>query len=58
VAQVAARCSPGAGSYYQGLRQRKPAQVARIALARKLLTVVWALLRHGVCYDEDSFTRG
>ena len=58
VAQVAARCSPGARSYYAGLRARKPAQVARIALARKLLTVVWALLHHGVCWDEDSFTRG
>jgi hypothetical protein len=32
--------------------------VARIALARKLLTVVWALLRHGVCYDEELFIRG
>ncbi|HEY3627592.1 MAG TPA: IS110 family transposase [Terracidiphilus sp.] len=58
VAQVAARCSPGARSYYAGLRQRKPAQVARIALARKLLTVVWALLHHGVCYDEELFIRG
>ena len=56
--QVAARCSPGARSYYAGLRQRKPAQVARIALARKLLTVVWALLHHGVCYDEELFIRG
>jgi transposase len=58
VAQVAARCSPGAGRYYAKLRQRKPAQVARIALARKLLTVVWALLHHGVCYDEQMFIRG
>ena len=57
VAQVAARYSPAARNYYQGLRQRKPAQVARIALARKLLTVVWALLHHGVCYDEELFTR-
>jgi transposase len=57
VAQVAARCSPGARSYYAGLRQRKPAQVARIALARKLLTVVWALLHHGVCFDEGLFIR-
>jgi transposase len=57
VAQVAARCSPGARSYYAGLRQRKPAQVARIALARKLLTVVWALLHHGVCFDEQLFIR-
>jgi transposase len=58
VAQVAARCSPGARSYYAGLRARKPAQVAKIALARKLLTVVWALLRHGECFDEESFARG
>ena len=58
VAQVAARCSPGARSFYAGLRQRKPAQVARIALARKMLTVVWALLHHGVCFDEALFIRG
>jgi transposase len=57
VAQVAARCSPGARSYYAGLRARKPAQVARIALARKILTVVWAMLRHGVCFDEALFMR-
>lgn len=58
VAQVAARHSPAARSYYAKLRERKPGQVARIALARKLLTVVWALLRHGVCYDEELFVRG
>jgi hypothetical protein len=58
VAQVAARLSPGARRYYAGLRARKPAQVARIALARKLLTVVWALLNHGVCWDEELFARG
>jgi transposase len=57
VAQVSARCSPGARSYYAGLRARKPAQVAKIALARKLLTVVWALLRHGACFDEELFIR-
>jgi len=57
VAQVAARYSPGARSYSAGLRARKPAQVAKIALARKLLTVVWALLRHGVCFDEELFIR-
>lgn len=58
VAQVAARHSPGARSYYARLRARKPAQVARIALARKLLTVVWALLHHGVCFDEELLMRG
>jgi transposase len=55
VAQVAARCSPAARAWIARLRQRKPAQVAMIALARKLLTAVWALLRHGLCFDENRF---
>jgi transposase len=57
VAQVAARCSPAAGTWLRRLKQRKPAQVALIALARKLLTAVWALLRHGVCFDENVFAQ-
>jgi transposase len=57
VAQVAARSSPGARAWLVRLKQRKPAQVALIALARKLLTAVWALLRHGVCFDEAIFAR-
>ena len=55
VAQVACRHSPAAKAWYVRLKQRKPAQVALIALARKLLTAVWALLRHGVCFDESLF---
>ncbi len=55
VAQVAARCSPAARAWITRLKRRKPAQVALIALARKLLTAVWALLRHGICFDENSF---
>ena len=58
VAQVAARYCPAAKAYYARLRRRKPAQVAKIALAHKLLTAVWALLRHGVCFDESVFARG
>ncbi len=57
VAQVAARHSPAARAWIQRLKQRKPAQVALIALARKLLTAVWALLRHGVCFDESVFAQ-
>jgi transposase len=57
VAQVAARCSPAARAWYLRLKQRKPAQVALIALARKLLTAVWALLRHGLCFDETAFAQ-
>jgi hypothetical protein len=55
VAQVAARHSPAARAWMARLRKRKPAQVARIALARKLLTAVWALLRHGICFEENKF---
>ncbi len=57
-AQVAAMHSPAAKAYYARLRKRKPPQVAKIALAHKLLTAVWALLRHGVCFDESVFARG
>ena len=57
VAQVACRHSPAARAWYQRLKQRKPAQVALIALARKLLTGLWALLRHGVCFDESIFAQ-
>lgn len=57
VAQVACRYSPAVRAWYVQLRRRKPAQVARIAVARKLLCVAWALLRHGVCFDEKVFAR-
>jgi transposase len=55
VAQVAARHSPAARAWIARLKKRKPAQVAKIALARKLLTAVWALLRQGVCFEESIF---
>lgn len=54
-AQVAPRCSPGARRYFDRLARRKPRKVARVALARKLLGAVYALLRHGVCFDEQVF---
>jgi len=57
VAQVACRHSPAVRAWYTELRRRKPAQVARIAVARRLLCVAWALLRHGVCFDEQLFAR-
>jgi transposase len=58
VAQVAARTSAPVGQWYARLRARKPAQVAKIALARKLLNAAWAMLRHGVCFDPQMFERG
>jgi len=54
-ATVAARTSPAAQRYYQPLAERKHRNIARVALARKLLGAVWALLRHGVCFDEQVF---
>jgi hypothetical protein len=56
VAQVAAHCSPGARRFYAGLRARKSAQVPRIAQARRLLTVMWALLHDGVCFNGELFS--
>jgi len=49
VAQVKAR------AWYLRLKQRKPVQFAKITLARKLPTAVWALLRDRVCFDERAF---
>jgi transposase len=57
VAQSAAKNSAAARAWIARLKKRKPLQVAKIALARKLLTAVWALLRHGVCFEEDVFAR-
>lgn len=54
-AHTATRSSPAARAFYERLRRRKRPQVARVALARKLLTCVWALLRHGQAFDESVF---
>jgi transposase len=54
-AQVATRCSPAAKAYYARLRRKKPAAVARVALARKLLVAVWALLHDGLVFEEAVF---
>jgi transposase len=54
-AQVATRCSPAAKRYYERLARRKHKHVARVALARKLLIAVYALLHDGVVFDEEKF---
>jgi transposase len=54
-AVTAVRTSPGARAFFERLCQRKPRHVARVALARKLLGAVYALLRDGVCFDEQVF---
>lgn len=54
-AQVATRCSPAAQRYYERLARKKHKHVARVALARKLLIAVYALLHDGVVFDEEKF---
>lgn len=54
-AQVATRCSPAAKRYYERLSRKKHKHVARVALARKLLSAVYALLHDGVGFDEQKF---
>lgn len=51
----ATRSSPVIRAWYERRKQRKRPQVARVALARKLLTCVWSLLRQGVCFEESVF---
>ena len=54
-AQVATRTSPAAKRYYERLLRKKHKHVARVALARKLLSAVYALLRDGEMFDEEKF---
>lgn len=54
-AHVATRCCPAAKHYFERLHKRKHPHVARIALARKLLGAVFAMLRDGACFDESIF---
>jgi len=57
-AQVAVRTSPAVKDYFERLRRRKHRNVAVVAVARKLLITVWALLQHGECFDEARFVCG
>ena len=54
-AHTAVRCSPAARGYFARLKRRKHNNVAIVALARKLLGAVFALLRDGACFDETIF---
>jgi transposase len=57
-AQTASRSSPAAKRYYERLRRKKHKHVARVALARKLLIAVYALLHDGIAFDEAKFAAG
>lgn len=54
-AMTATRYSPAARAWFERLAMRKHRNVARTALARKLLGAVWVLWTHGVCFDERIF---
>jgi transposase len=54
-AQVATRSSPAAKRYYERLLRKKHKHVARVALARKLLLAVYALLHDGGMFAEEKF---
>jgi transposase len=54
-AHGATRSSPVIAAWYERLKKRKRPAVARTALARKLLIAAWALLRHGVVFEESVF---
>lgn len=51
----AVQTAPAAPRYFERLARSKPRNVARVALARNLLGAVHALLRDGVCFDEEVF---
>ena len=47
------RCKkiPGFGSYYLAMKKRKGTKTAAVATARKLLTIVWRLLKDERPYE-------
>lgn len=42
-------------SWYWRIKQKKGAKRATIALARKLLVMIYAMLKSGELYDENCF---
>lgn len=50
--QVLCKKQPGFGSYYLALKQRKGSGTAAVATARKLLAVVWRLLKDNRPWQE------
>jgi transposase len=56
---VSARGSPHLRRWYQQVKQRRGTQKAIVALSRKILVIVWAMLRDNTRYqdpDQDSDT--
>jgi transposase len=53
-AQTAVRSNSEFHAYYQRIRVRKGTNAAKVATARRLLTIVYRLLRQGRCYEKRS----
>lgn len=53
-AMVAVRCGGRFGELFERLTVRRPKMVARVACARKLLTIIWHMLRSGEPYRDAS----
>ncbi|MEU8952658.1 transposase, partial [Streptomyces sp. NPDC048489] len=57
-AQVAARCCPVSKAFYERKRaEKKTHKQAVIALARRRLNVLWALLRDGRVFEGSPLLR-
>jgi transposase len=48
------RHSPGLARYHQRIQQRHGKKAARVALARKLLTIIYYMLTRGEPYREST----
>jgi hypothetical protein len=49
----AIRYSPRLRSFYQRIARRRGSGMARVALARKMLTIAYTMLMRGEPYQED-----
>jgi transposase len=56
--QVLCKRTPGFGSYYLAIKQRKGSATAAVATARKLLAVVWRLLKDNRPFQAVPPQRG
>lgn len=52
---TAVRTRPVIRAWYERKCRTKPPAVVRVALARRLLGAIYAMLRDGVCFDETVF---
>ena len=56
--QTALRTAPEVQRWAKSMLRKKHKNTVVVAVARKLLVAVWAMLRDGVAYDEQHFALG